>query len=103
MTMISGRRGRSTSCSRPGRFWGRGGSHSGRREKGYSISRKRVQRLMRKMGTAALGPKPRTSKPAPGHKTFPYLLRNLAIDRPNQVWAITAIQTRCCDTGAPSR
>jgi putative transposase len=57
------------------------------REKGYSISRKRVQRLMRKMGIAALGPKPRTSKPAPGHKTFPYLLRNLAIDRPNQVWA----------------
>jgi putative transposase len=57
------------------------------REKGYSINRKRVQRLMRKMGIAALGPKPRTSKPAPGHKIFPYLLRNLAIDRPNQVWA----------------
>lgn len=57
------------------------------REKGYSINRKRAQRLMRKMGIAALGPKPRTSKPAPGHKIFPYLLRNLAIDRPNQVWA----------------
>src|SRR5450432_3838455 len=57
------------------------------REKGYSISRKRVQRLMRKMGIAALGPKPRTTKPAPGHKIFPYLLRNLVIDRPNQVWA----------------
>ena len=57
------------------------------REKGYSINRKRVQRLMRKMGIAALGPKPRTSKPAPSHKIFPYLLRNLAIDRPNQVWA----------------
>ncbi len=57
------------------------------REKGYSINRKRVQRLMRKMGIAALGPKPRTTKPAPGHKIFPYLLRNLAIDRPNQVWA----------------
>jgi putative transposase len=42
---------------------------------------------MRKMGIAALGPKPRTTKPAPGHKIFPYLLRDLAIDRPNQVWA----------------
>jgi putative transposase len=57
------------------------------REKGYSINRKRVQRLMRKMWIEALGPKPRTTKPAPGHKIFPYLLRNLVIDRPNQVWA----------------
>src|SRR5712672_4013535 len=57
------------------------------REKGYSINRKRVHRLMRQMGIAALGPKPRTTKPAPGHKIFPYLLRNLVIDRPNQVWA----------------
>ena len=57
------------------------------REKGYSINRKRVQRLMRKMGIAALGPKPRTTKPAPGHRIFPYLLRHLAIERPNQVWA----------------
>jgi len=39
------------------------------------------------MGIEALGPKPRTSKPAPGHKIYPYLLRGLAIDRPNQVWA----------------
>jgi putative transposase len=54
---------------------------------GERINRKRVQRLMRKMGIAALGPKPRTSKPAPGHKIFPYLLRGLAIERPNQVWA----------------
>jgi len=51
------------------------------------INRKRVQRLMRKMGIAALGPKPRTTKPAPGHKIFPYLLRHMVIDRPNQVWA----------------
>ena len=42
---------------------------------------------MRKMGIAALGPKPSTTKPAPGHKIYPYLLRNLTIDRPNQVWA----------------
>jgi putative transposase len=51
------------------------------------VNRKRLRRLMRRMGIAALGPKPRTTKPAPGHKIFPYLLRNLAIDRPNQVWA----------------
>jgi putative transposase len=51
------------------------------------VNRKRVQRLMRLMGIAALGPKPRTSTPAPGHRTFPYLLRRLRVDRPNQVWA----------------
>jgi putative transposase len=56
-------------------------------EEGWSVNRKRVQRLMRKMGIEALGPKPRTTKPQPGHKIFPYLLRNLAIERPNQVWA----------------
>jgi putative transposase len=57
------------------------------REEGWSVNRKRVQRLMRKMGIMALGPKPRTTKPAPGHKIFPYLLRNMTIERPNQVWA----------------
>jgi putative transposase len=57
------------------------------RAEGWSINRKRVQRLMRRMGIAALGPKPRTTKPAPGHKIFPYLLRGLPIERPNQVWA----------------
>jgi len=51
------------------------------------VNRKRVQRLMRLMGVAALGPKLRTSKPAPGHRIFPYLLRGMTIDRPNQVWA----------------
>lgn len=57
------------------------------RSEGHAINRKRVQRLMRKMGIAALGPKPRTTTPAPGHKIYPYLLRDLVIDRPNQVWA----------------
>jgi putative transposase len=57
------------------------------RAEGHAINRKRVQRLMRKMGIAALGPKPRTTVPAPGHKIYPYLLRELAIERPNQVWA----------------
>ena len=50
-------------------------------------NRKRVRRLMRLMGIEALGPKPCTSKPQPGHKIFPYLLRNMIIERPNQVWA----------------
>ena len=54
---------------------------------GVPVNRKRVQRLMRLMGIEALGPKPDTSKPAPGHKVYPYLLRGLAIERPNQVWA----------------
>ena len=57
------------------------------RAEGRAINRKRVRRLMRKMGIAALGPKPRTSKPAPGHKIYPYLLRDIAVERPNQVWA----------------
>ena len=57
------------------------------RVEGIPINRKRVQRLMRRMGIAALGPKPRTSKPAPGHTIYPYLLRELRIERPNQVWA----------------
>jgi putative transposase len=50
------------------------------RAQGCAVNRKRMQRLMRKMGIAALGP------PAPGHKIFPYLLRGLAIERSNQVW-----------------
>jgi putative transposase len=57
------------------------------RAQGHPVNRKRVQRLMRRMGIAALGPKPRTTKPAPGHKIFPYLLRTLVIERPNHVWA----------------
>ena len=56
-------------------------------EEGFPIDRKRVRRLMRVMGIEALGPKPRTTKPAPGHKIYPYLLRDLTIDRPNHVWA----------------
>jgi putative transposase len=56
-------------------------------QEGFPVDRKRVRRLMRRMGVEALGPKPRTSNPAPGHKIYPYLLRDLTIDRPNQVWA----------------
>jgi putative transposase len=57
------------------------------RAEGRPINRKRVQRLMRLMGIVTLGPKPRTSRPAPGHKIYPYLLRGMMIDRANQVWA----------------
>jgi putative transposase len=54
---------------------------------GYVINRKRVQRLMRWMGLEAIYPKPRTSVPAAGRQRYPYLLRNLEISRPNQVWS----------------
>jgi putative transposase len=57
------------------------------RAEGQTINRKRVQRLMRRMGIAALGPRPRTTKSAPGHRIFPYLLRDVTVERPNQVWA----------------
>ena len=56
-------------------------------DEGFTVNRKRVQRLMRQMGMVAIYPKARTSKPGKGHKIYPYLLRNLKIDRPNQVWA----------------
>jgi putative transposase len=54
---------------------------------GVVINRKRVQRLMRLMGLESVAPKPNTSKPAPEHPVYPYLLRGLSISRPNQVWA----------------
>lgn len=54
---------------------------------GYSANRKRVQVLMRKMGIAAIYPKPNLSKAAKRHKVYPYLLRGVAIVRPNQVWS----------------
>ena len=54
---------------------------------GKKINRKRVQRLMRQMEIEAIYPKPSTSKPNKEHKTYPYLLRGLTIDRPNKVWA----------------
>jgi len=57
------------------------------RLKGHEINRKRVQRLMRLMGIAGLNPKRATSKPHPGHKKYPYLLRNVTVTRANQVWA----------------
>jgi len=54
---------------------------------GRRVNRKRIQRLMRLMGIRALYPKRRTSLPGKGHKIYPYLLRDLPVVRPNQVWA----------------
>ena len=54
---------------------------------GSAVNRKRVQRLMRLMGLESTAPKPNTSKPAPEHAVYPYLLRNLTVSRINQVWA----------------
>lgn len=54
---------------------------------GYAVNRKRVRRLMRVMRLEAVYPKPRTTRRCPEHKVFPYLLRDLAITRPNQVWS----------------
>jgi putative transposase len=53
----------------------------------YAVNHKRVARLMRVMGLQAVCPRPGTSKPAPGHKIYPYLLRGLPIQHPNQVWS----------------
>ena len=61
------------------------------------VNRKRVRRLMRVMGIEALVPRPGTSKAAPGHKIYPYLLRGLKIVEPNHVWAadVTYIPMAC--------
>ena len=53
----------------------------------HQVNRKRVRRLMQLMGLKAIYRRPRTSKPAPGHKIYPYLLGGMKITRPNQVWA----------------
>lgn len=66
------------------------------KQEGIRAGRKRIARLMAKMGIEALYRKPNTSQKGPGHKIYPYLLRGLTIDRPNQVWAadITYIPMR---------
>jgi putative transposase len=55
-------------------------------ERGHAVNRKRVQRLMRILGLAGMAPGPNTSRPHPEHKVYPYLLRGVAVVRPNQVW-----------------
>ena len=54
---------------------------------GHQVNRKRVRRLMQLIGLEAIYRRPNTSKPNPGHKVYPYLLRGLEINRVNQVWA----------------
>ena len=58
------------------------------RQEGYCLGRKHVATLMKRMGVEALYRKPKTTKPGAGHKIYPYLLRNMAVTRPNQVWAM---------------
>jgi putative transposase len=67
--------------------WGSRSMKNYLRRLGYKVNRKRIQRLMRLMGLEAIYPKRRTSRPHPDHKVYPYLLRNMKIDHPNQVWA----------------
>ncbi len=54
---------------------------------GYDVNRKRIQRLMRQMGIEAIYPRPNLSRRHPGHRIYPYLLRNVAIERVDQVWS----------------
>jgi putative transposase len=76
--------------------WGSRSMRNHLRRLGYKVNRKRIQRLMRIMGLEPIYPKPRTSRPHPDHKVYPYLLRDLTIDRPNHVWTadITYIPMR---------
>jgi putative transposase len=66
------------------------------RQQGHPVGPDRVRRLLRKMELMAVYPKPRTSQPNPEHRVYPYLLRGVSIDRPDQVWAtdITYIRMR---------
>jgi putative transposase len=57
-------------------------------QEGIAIGRRHVATLMKRMGIEAIYRKPHTSKPALGHKIYPYLLRGMKVDRPNQVWAM---------------
>jgi putative transposase len=68
-------------------FYGSRGMTQWLRRAGYRVNRKRVRRLMGVMGLEAIYPRRRTSAPAPEHRIYPYLLRNLAIERPDQVWS----------------
>jgi putative transposase len=57
-------------------------------QQGLEVGRRHIKTLMKRMGIEAIYRKPNTSKPAPGHKIYPYLLRDLAVTRPNQAWAM---------------
>jgi putative transposase len=57
-------------------------------QQGLEVGRRHIKTLMKRMGIEAIYRRPNTSKPAPGHRIYPYLLRDLAVTRPNQVWAM---------------
>ncbi|MGI0088714.1 MAG: IS3 family transposase, partial [Nitrosotalea sp.] len=65
-------------------------------QQGYGVNVKRVRRLMRRMGLEAIYPKPRLSAPGPGRRIYPYRLRGVKIERPDQVWSsdITYLRLR---------
>ena len=66
------------------------------KSQGYGVNHKRVSRLLRQMGLAAIYPGPKLSQPGEGHRVYPYLLRGVRIERPNQVWStdVTYIRLR---------
>lgn len=68
-------------------FYGVPRMTAGLRRMGYGVNPKRVRRLMREMGLEAIYPKPRLSAAGPDHKVYPYLLKDVTVDRPDQVWA----------------
>jgi len=63
-------------------------------QQGLEVGRRHVRTLMRRMAIETLYRKPNTSKPAPGHKIYPYLLRGLPITRPNQIWSMDITYVR---------
>lgn len=73
-----------------------------RRDVAFGINRKRIQRLMRVLGLAAIYPKRRLSQPAPGHEIHPYVLRDVVINSANHVWSsdITILRMFGCKTGS---
>ncbi len=78
----------STSCTWSTPSWARACCASNCPAKASQVGRRHIATLMQRMGIEALAPQPGTSKRAPGHKIYPYLLRKLAIARSNQVWAL---------------
>ncbi len=68
-------------------FYGSRGMVRQLRRLGHMLNRKRVRKLMRRMGLEAVYPRPKTSAPHPEHRIYPYLLRDVPVQRPNQVWA----------------
>ena len=69
---------------------------------GSKVGRRHVKTLMNRMGIEALYRRPRTTKPEPGHKIYPYLLRGMEVTRPNQVWATDSADRERPDADRPN-